>query len=128
MSSDQGARPVERADVPANVANDRTGGAGINVVGGVSGVSDVGGVSGSVIDVVIVGAGIAGLSLAGELRRAGRQVLVLERSRGVGGRCATRRTDGGPIDHGLTFIHGRSPQLRHQLDAVPDVTRVASWP
>ncbi|MFN9939342.1 MAG: FAD-dependent oxidoreductase, partial [bacterium] len=42
-------------------------------------------------DVVVVGAGVAGLACAGALRESGASVVVLEKSRGVGGRCATRR-------------------------------------
>lgn len=37
-------------------------------------------------DVVVIGAGIAGLALARELHARGREALVLERARGVGGR------------------------------------------
>jgi len=49
----------------------------------------------------IIGAGIAGLACAQSLHRSGVEVTVLEKSRGVGGRVATRR-----IDSGVTFDHG----------------------
>lgn len=49
----------------------------------------------------VIGAGIAGLACAQALRRSGVDVCVLEKSRGVGGRVATRR-----IDSGITFDHG----------------------
>ena len=42
-------------------------------------------------DVAIIGAGIAGLRAAETLRKAGLDVVVLEKSRGLGGRAATRR-------------------------------------
>ena len=51
-------------------------------------------------DVVVVGAGVAGLQCARRLRDAGLQVVVLDKARGVGGRVATRRVDGQPVDHG----------------------------
>lgn len=61
-------------------------------------------------DVVIIGAGIAGLCAAGELLKAGRRVTVLEKSRGPGGRMATRRVGGAVCDHGAQFftIRGRA--------------------
>ena len=46
-------------------------------------------------DVVVVGAGISGLSFAFEAARAGRTVLVLEREEAPGGCLSTRRTAGG---------------------------------
>lgn len=55
-------------------------------------------------DVVVVGAGLGGLTVAGDLVRAGYRVLVLDKSRGVGGRVATRRLEGQPMDHGCRFL------------------------
>ncbi len=62
------------------------------------------------LPVVVVGAGIAGLCAAGELVRAGRRVLVVEKSRGIGGRMATRRVGGAVCDHGAQFftVRGRA--------------------
>jgi renalase len=79
-------------------------------------------------EVVVVGAGLAGLSLARALAARDRDVLVLERARGVGGRCATRRIDGIPVDHGAPFLHGRSRELRAELEAIPADARVDDWP
>lgn len=79
-------------------------------------------------DVVIIGAGLAGVTLARELRAQGRDVLVLERSRGAGGRCASRRIDDVPVDHGIPFLHGRSPRFCAELAAVAEVRRLAPWP
>jgi predicted NAD/FAD-dependent oxidoreductase len=56
-------------------------------------------------EVVVVGAGPAGLTVARELAAAGREVVVLEKSRGPGGRCSTRRTDHGAFDHGAPVLH-----------------------
>lgn len=79
------------------------------------------------LPVVVVGAGVAGLSCAGALASAGRRVLVLERARGVGGRCATRRLEGQPFDSGPAFLHGRDPGFLAVLDAVPGERR-PGWP
>jgi hypothetical protein len=79
-------------------------------------------------DMIIVGGGISGLALARELHTRGRAPLVLERARGVGGRCATRRIDDQPVDHGLAFLHGRSPEFLAALAAAPLPVAVADWP
>jgi renalase len=78
-------------------------------------------------DVLIIGAGVAGLACAQAAASAGRKVRVLERSRGVGGRCATRRIDGQPVDHGLVFLHGQSPEFLTALQDVPGPWR-QGWP
>ena len=65
---------------------------------------------------VILGAGVAGLAAAGVLRCAGREAVVLEKSRGSGGRAATRRWDGFPVDHGAQFFTARSEAFKRQVD------------
>jgi len=59
-------------------------------------------------DVLVIGAGMAGLIAATELQRSGRSVRVLDKGRGVGGRLASRRIEGATFDHGapcFTAIH-----------------------
>lgn len=80
-------------------------------------------------DVIIVGAGLAGLTLARELRARGHDPLVLERSRGVGGRCATRRIEGQPVDHGLGFLHGRDERFLSGIArAASGGETIETWP
>ena len=79
-------------------------------------------------EIVVVGAGIAGLACARALTARGVRTVVLERASGVGGRCATRRLDGVPVDHGAPFLNGRSPEMRAALHGVPPVERVEDWP
>jgi monoamine oxidase len=55
-------------------------------------------------DVVVVGAGFAGLAAARELVRLGRDVLVLEGRDRVGGRSSTATIAGTPVDLGGTFV------------------------
>jgi renalase len=78
-------------------------------------------------DLIVVGAGIAGLACAQRAAELGLAPLVLEKSRGVGGRCATRRVEGQPVDHGLPFLHGSDPIFLAALDAV-EATPLPGWP
>jgi monoamine oxidase len=58
------------------------------------------------VDVVIVGAGAAGIAAARKLTAAGRRVAVIEASDRVGGRCITDTgTFGVPYDRGAHWIH-----------------------
>ncbi len=77
--------------------------------------------------VLIVGAGVAGLSCARALADAGRPAVVVERARGVGGRCATRRLGEQPVDFGVAFLHGRDPAFLAALAEVP-ATALPGWP
>ena len=60
-------------------------------------------------EVIVIGAGAAGLAAAATLARAGRSVLVLEARSRVGGRCLTLRHPAleAPVELGAEFIHGR---------------------
>jgi monoamine oxidase len=64
-------------------------------------------------DVVVVGAGVAGLTAAVELARMGRRVLVLDARDRPGGRIETQRLLGWPIpiEGGAEFEHGTIPSI-----------------
>jgi monoamine oxidase len=70
-------------------------------------------------DIVVIGAGAAGLAAAAELAAAGRSVLVLEARDRVGGRCFTRRMAGLgiPVELGAEFIHGEARSTHELLRA-----------
>ena len=72
---------------------------------------------GSRFDVIVVGAGAAGLAAAAELARHGRSVLLLEARDRVGGRIWTRREPGlaVPLELGAEFIHGQAAITRAVL-------------
>ena len=69
-------------------------------------------------DVVIIGAGAAGLMAARELVRAGKRVVVLEASHRVGGRVLTlfETRAGIPVELGPEFVHGDAPVTTRLLD------------
>src|SRR5260370_42188958 len=62
-------------------------------------------------DVVVVGAGMAGLTAARGLAEAGLKVLVVEAQDRIGGRIWTRHVGDEAIELGAEFIHGRPPEL-----------------
>src|SRR5699024_9561850 len=55
-------------------------------------------------DVIVVGAGIAGLTAAAVARRAGKRVLVYEARDRVGGRARTHEVADGVVDMGSTWF------------------------
>jgi phytoene dehydrogenase-like protein len=67
-------------------------------------------------DVIVVGAGLAGLTAAAELHRRGREVLVLEQSDGVGGRVRTDELDGFLLDRGFQVLLTAYPTVGSVLD------------
>jgi len=76
----------------------------------------------------IIGAGMAGLACAARLAEAGLAVTVLEKSRGIGGRLATRRTaDGLTFDHGAQYVTAKGVAFAAYLEAAQAAGAAASW-
>ena len=67
-------------------------------------------------DVLIIGAGLAGLSAANDLRQAGRKVLVIDKGRGLGGRLAGRRIGDATFDHGAQFFTARESRFKAAVE------------
>lgn len=67
---------------------------------------------------LIVGAGLAGLTAASELRACGWEVTIVDKGRSVGGRLATRRLGSSRLDHGAQFFTTRSEEF---------IRAVATW-
>lgn len=76
--------------------------------------------------VVVIGAGVAGLAAARELRSRGANVVVIEARDRVGGRVWTHRGLGVPVDLGASWIHGERgnpiSELAKQADATTRAT------
>lgn len=68
-------------------------------------------------EVLIVGAGLAGVAGGRALHAAGVDVLLVDEGGSVGGRMATRRLGNGAADHGAQFFTADSPEFRHEVEA-----------
>ncbi len=72
-------------------------------------------------DILIIGAGLAGLLAATDLQASGFHPLVVDKGRGVGGRLASRRIGSATFDHGAQFITARTQRfaaLLHEWQAL----------
>ncbi len=75
--------------------------------------------------VAVVGAGLAGIAAARELVAGGHEVVVFEKSRGLGGRLAARRAEGAVLDHGSPVVAAPpGSALRALADTLPADDRV----
>jgi renalase len=75
----------------------------------------------------IVGAGLAGLSCARTLRRAGFFVEVFEQDNVIGGRLATTRIGGDTFDHGAQYLTTRSQEFGEYLTEISEQGYAAPW-
>ncbi len=73
--------------------------------------------------IAVIGAGIAGVSCALQLARAGWRVTLIDKSRGWGGRMATRKTEFGGFDHGAQYFTVRDARFERALAAHPGLVQ-----
>jgi predicted NAD/FAD-dependent oxidoreductase len=78
-------------------------------------------------DVAVIGAGMAGLSCAQRLRQAGYSVAVVEKSRGAGGRVATRRVQGTRADHGARYLEPQGDAVQGLIEVLVDRHILKLW-
>ncbi len=76
---------------------------------------------------IVIGGGISGLLAADALQREGWDVTVLEKSRGVGGRMASRRVGRGTFDHGAQFFTVRDERFAGLVDGWLEAGAAAQW-
>ena len=84
-------------------------------------------------DVIVIGAGFAGCAAAREVRRAGKEPLILEARDRIGGRTWTSNWDGQEFERGGNFFHWFQPHAWSEIEAagctplaIPDIRR-AYW-
>jgi predicted NAD/FAD-dependent oxidoreductase len=80
------------------------------------------------IDTLIVGAGLSGLLVARRLQAAGQKVHLLEKSRGFGGRLATKRVGEAAFDTGAQFITAKDPRFTALTAAWREAGCLVPWP
>ena len=61
-----------------------------------------------IFDVIVIGAGLSGSFLASKLKDQGKRVLIIEKSRGVGGRCSTKPIEKNIVDYGCQYFKPKS--------------------
>lgn len=77
---------------------------------------------------VVIGAGLAGLLFARQRLTQGEKVLVLEKSRGLGGRMATKRFGDTLFDQGAQFFTAREPEFQAIVQGWVEAGVAARWP
>lgn len=77
--------------------------------------------------VLIIGAGLAGLSAARRLAAANIPALVIDKGRGVGGRMATRRSGEATFDHGAQFFSAKTPVFQDFVRNIKTGGAVKEW-
>ena len=78
-------------------------------------------------DVVVIGAGLSGLICARTLQQQGYEVVILDKSRGVGGRCASRRVDNIPLDHGLPYLEVQGSHTENLVKQLEQDNILGLW-
>ena len=83
-------------------------------------------------DVAIIGAGLSGVTCGRQLQAAGLRVCLLDKSRGLGGRMATRRVSGHAendlrVDHGLRYWQPQSDGLKALTEELVAAEVLKPW-
>ncbi len=78
-------------------------------------------------DLVIIGAGIAGLAAARAAKGLGLSVKIFDKGQRIGGRAATRRADGFTFTHGAQFLTAHSVEFRNICQAALREGALTNW-
>ncbi len=75
----------------------------------------------------VIGAGMAGITIARQLRVQGMEVTLFDKSKGTGGRMSSRSWQGGWIDHGAPYFAARTEEFYSYLQARIPSTACQRW-
>ena len=78
-------------------------------------------------DIAVIGAGMAGLVCAQQLTQAGYSVMIIDKSRGVGGRVATRRLHDTKADHGTCYLKPKGEILQRLINLLVQKGDLEVW-
>ena len=71
-------------------------------------------------DIIIVGAGLSGSYLAKKVHKLGLNVLIIEKSKGIGGRFSTKPVGKGIADYGCQYLRPKTKELSDLIHALKD--------
>lgn len=77
--------------------------------------------------VAVIGAGIAGVTLASQLEKSGVEVSVYEKSRGIGGRMSNRHEEWGRVELGAQYFTARDSRFIEQVEQWQQAGLVEQW-
>jgi renalase len=76
--------------------------------------------------IAIIGAGISGLALANKLATL-NEVVIFDKSRGIGGRMATRRVEGFNFDHGAQVFNAKTDEFKELCNQAKSDNIIEEW-
>lgn len=79
------------------------------------------------LETIIIGTGIAGLSCAQALVKSGQSPTLIDKSKGLGGRLATRRLNNTHADHGVCYLKPKTDQFQDWINALVDDGILRIW-
>lgn len=79
------------------------------------------------VEILVVGAGMTGLTAASELQQAGHAVLVVDKERDVGGRLASRQIGPATFDYGAQFMTARAPRFAAAVEQWVAASVAEEW-
>ena len=69
-------------------------------------------------DVIIVGAGLSGSYLARKIKELGLNTLIIEKSKGIGGRFSTKPVGRGIADYGCQYLKPKTKELSELIQSL----------